>query len=71
MHINIYHQGSFANFLYQRRLLATTINHSEDEILKKGLKTLAKMTQEEFEGLKLILEVLLNQKSATETEETI
>ena len=59
MHTSIYNQGSFANFLYQRRLLATTINHSEDEILKKGLKTLAKMTQEEFEGLKLILRILI------------
>ncbi|OGD94948.1 hypothetical protein A3F02_04175 [Candidatus Curtissbacteria bacterium RIFCSPHIGHO2_12_FULL_38_9b] len=59
MHTSIYNQGSFANFLYQRRLLATTINHSEDEILKKGLKALAKMTQEEFEGLKLILRILI------------
>lgn len=53
-----YHQSAFAQFLYQKRLLATTLNHSEDEILKKGLKILTRMTKEEFEGLKLILKIL-------------
>ena len=49
--------NSYANFLYQKRLLMAA-NEDNEEILKKGIKALAKMSYEEFEGLKEIIKIL-------------
>lgn len=49
--------STYANFLYQKRLIMVT-NQDRDEVVKKGLKSLAKMTYEEFEGLKEIIKIL-------------
>ena len=54
--------NSYANFLYQKRLLMAA-NQDRDETVKKGLKTLAKMSNEEFEGLKEIIKTLSQRKS--------
>jgi len=49
--------NSYANFLYQKRLIMA-INQDHDEIVEKGLKALAKMSHKEFEGLKEIIKIL-------------
>lgn len=49
--------SSYANFLYQKRLLMAS-NQTEDETVKKGLKAIAKMSHAEFEGLKQIIKIL-------------
>jgi len=49
--------NSYANFLYQKRLLMAA-NQTQNEIVKKGLKAIAKMSREEFEGLKQIIKIL-------------
>lgn len=49
--------NSYANFLYQKRLLMVA-NQTHDEIVKKGIRALAKMSHAEFEGLKQIIKIL-------------
>ena len=49
--------NSYANFLYQKRLLMAA-NQTQNEIVKRGVKDIAKMSREEFEGLKQIIKIL-------------
>ena len=49
--------NSFARFLYQKKLIMSG-NMQKDRTVQNGLKALARMSHEEFEGLREIIRIL-------------